>query len=389
MFERFTDRSRRVVVLAQEEARQMNHNYMGTEHLLLGLLAEAVEKGSPSIASAALASFGLTLEDVRKKVEAKIGTGQHPPSGHIPFTPRHKKVQELSLREALQLNHSYIGTEHLLLALIREGEGVGGDVLRDYVRDFSKVRSKVLELLGSELAHQPEHEVGSWLFSLFNDNARRVIVLTEEEARKLNHNYLGTEHLLLGLLRTDAMIGNSTIASLVLEAHGLTYEEALKKVEVLVDRGEKPVSGHIPFTPRLKRVVERSLRESQRINDGYIGPEHLLLALTTDSEGAGSIVLKECAPDFRSIRTAVYAYITSQPVYEVEGESGTETEEGFVDVKIETFSTSVISAPITPKRARLLIPLIEDFLDDLRKIAGEEDEESKSEGEGGQSEVAS
>ena len=117
MFERFTDRARRVVVLAQEEARMLNHNYIGTEHILLGLIHEG-----EGVAAKALESLGISLEAVREQVEEIIGQGQQAPSGHIPFTPRAKKVLELSLREALQLGHNYIGTEHILLGLIREGE---------------------------------------------------------------------------------------------------------------------------------------------------------------------------------------------------------------------------------------------------------------------------
>src|SRR5256885_1194699 len=124
MFERFTDRARRVVVLAQEEARMLNHNYIGTEHILLGLIHEG-----EGVAAKALESLGISLEGVRQQVEEIIGQGQQAPSGHIPFTPRAKKVLELSLREALQLGHNYIGTEHILLGLIREGEGVAAQVL--------------------------------------------------------------------------------------------------------------------------------------------------------------------------------------------------------------------------------------------------------------------
>jgi len=116
MFERFTDRARRVVVLAQEEARMLNHNYIGTEHILLGLIHEG-----EGVAAKGLESLGISLEGVRAQVEEIIGQGQQAPSGHIPFTPRAKKVLELSLREALQLGHNYIGTEHILLGLIREG----------------------------------------------------------------------------------------------------------------------------------------------------------------------------------------------------------------------------------------------------------------------------
>src|SRR5437764_245077 len=142
MFERFTDRARRVVVLAQEEARMLNHNYIGTEHILLGLSHEG-----EGVAAKALESLGISLEAVRQQVEEIIGQGQQAASGHIPFTPRAKKVFELSLREALQLGHNYIGTEHILLGLIREGEGVAAQVLVKLGADLSRVRQQVIQLL--------------------------------------------------------------------------------------------------------------------------------------------------------------------------------------------------------------------------------------------------
>src|ERR671927_377865 len=141
MFERFTDRARRVGVLAQEEARMLNHNYIGTEHILLGLIHEG-----EGVAAKALESLGISLEGVRQQVEEIIGQGQQAPSGHIPFTPRAKKVLELSLREALQLGHNYIGTEHILLGLIREGEGVAAQVLVKLGADLSRVRQQVIQL---------------------------------------------------------------------------------------------------------------------------------------------------------------------------------------------------------------------------------------------------
>ena len=150
MFERFTDRARRVVVLAQEEARMLNHNYIGTEHILLGLIHEG-----EGVAAKALESLGISLEAVRSQVEEIIGQGQQAPSGHIPFTPRAKKVLELSLREALQLGHNYIGTEHILLGLIREGEGVAAQVLVKLGADLNRVRQQVIQLLAGYQGKEP------------------------------------------------------------------------------------------------------------------------------------------------------------------------------------------------------------------------------------------
>jgi ATP-dependent Clp protease ATP-binding subunit ClpA len=153
MFERFTDRARRVIVLAQEEARLLNHNYIGTEHLLLGLTHE-----SQGVAATALESLGISLEAVRAQVEEIIGQGQMAPTGHVPFTPRAKKVLELSLRESQQLGHNYIGTEHILLGLIREGEGVAAQVLVKLGGDLSRVRQQVIQLLSGYAGGQAAAE---------------------------------------------------------------------------------------------------------------------------------------------------------------------------------------------------------------------------------------
>jgi ATP-dependent Clp protease ATP-binding subunit ClpC len=142
MFERFTDRARRVVVLAQEECRMFNHNYIGTEHILAGIIHEDEGVGAQIVKS-----MGFSLEGVRDQIEIIVGRGQQAPMGHIPFTPRAKKVVELALREALQLGHNYIGTEHVLLGLIREGEGIGASILD---ADLNKVRRSVIRILGEQ-----------------------------------------------------------------------------------------------------------------------------------------------------------------------------------------------------------------------------------------------
>ena len=143
MFERFTQRARHVVVLSQEEARLLNHNYIGTEHILLGLLGEP-----ESVAGTVLAGFGFTRDGVREEVAAKVGRGKKAPTGHIPFTPRAKKTLELSLREALALKHNYIGTEHILLGLIREGDGVAAQILREHA-DLAEIRAAVLDAVSA------------------------------------------------------------------------------------------------------------------------------------------------------------------------------------------------------------------------------------------------
>jgi ATP-dependent Clp protease ATP-binding subunit ClpC len=143
MFERFTDRARRVVVLAQEEARMLEHNYIGTEHVLLGLIHEG-----EGVAAKALRALDVDLDTLRREVEALVGRGQQPmPGQHIPFTPQAKKVLELALRESVQLGHDYIGTEHLLLGLVREGEGPAAQVLQQRGIELNTVRQEVIRLL--------------------------------------------------------------------------------------------------------------------------------------------------------------------------------------------------------------------------------------------------
>jgi len=158
MFERFTNRARHVVVLAQEEARRLHHNYIGTEHVLLGLLGEP-----GGLAFRALERFGMSLEGTREEVKAVVGSGNATPSGHIPFTPRAKKILELALREALQLHHNYIGTEHILLGVIREGGGVGAQVLKQHSADLTPIRMAVLDLLSTVPAEAEATRGRRWL----------------------------------------------------------------------------------------------------------------------------------------------------------------------------------------------------------------------------------
>ena len=198
MFERFSDRARRVIVLAQEEARMLNHNYIGTEHILLGLIHDG-----EGVAAAALESLGVSIGAARAQVEEIIGQGQAAPTGHIPFTPRAKKVLELSLRESRQLGHNYIGTEHILLGLIREGEGVGAQVLTKLGLTLGLVRELIVKQL-TELGAAPEEApegAGGWESPApLSARAQAAMVLAEEIAQKLDHTSVEPEDLLRALL---------------------------------------------------------------------------------------------------------------------------------------------------------------------------------------------
>ena len=246
MFERFTNRARHVVVLAQEEARQLHHNYIGTEHVLLGLLGEP-----DGYAGRVLASFGVSLEGARQEVTAIVGTGTAKPSGHIPFTPRAKKTLELSLREALQLHHNYIGTEHILLGVMREGQGVGAQVLKQHA-DLEAIRMAVIDMVpGAKteaargrrwlLRRRPGAEPGE-AAELGEQTELRTTPAADtslsEAARLAGSQPVGSHHLLLAAL-TDA----NTAAAKALAALGVDLDqarEALRGVDVTGTSDEQP-----------------------------------------------------------------------------------------------------------------------------------------------------
>jgi ATP-dependent Clp protease ATP-binding subunit ClpA len=209
VFERFTDRARHVVVLAQEEARLLCHNYIGTEHILLGLLAEV-----DGIAARALRQLGVGLGGVRRDVEAIIGRGSETPASHIPFTPRAKKVLELSLRESLGLGHSYIGTEHILLGLVREGEGVAAQVLTARGVALDRVRHAVLTQLDQ---HGPESSVPRGRPPR-TPAAEDVVAAAEQLA---GNAPVGSHHLLEALARADDSLAAKVLSSLGIDPDAL------------------------------------------------------------------------------------------------------------------------------------------------------------------------
>ncbi|HKY65385.1 MAG TPA: Clp protease N-terminal domain-containing protein [Acidimicrobiales bacterium] len=317
MFERFSDRGRRVVVLAQEEARLLGHGYIGTEHLLLGIVHEG-----EGVAARALESLGIELGAVRRKVEETVGRGDDQPEGHIPFTPHAKKVLELSLREALQFGHDYIGTEHVLLGLIRESDGVAAQVLVGSGADLSTVRRAVLLVLEGEgpaptgalprpagrmggqlpehvrrtalargaarpeprraIAHRAsllEQAATGLVLRRFTVSACRVVLLAESEALRLGHTEVGQDHLLLGLLAEGEGRAAATLtgAGADLEAARAVAEEA---------RGRGVVSGDVvaSFADPALDALERSLAEALGRGSEVIDTEHLLLGLVAQAE---------------------------------------------------------------------------------------------------------
>jgi len=309
-FDKFDEYARQSLGFAQVAAQRFSHNYIGTEHMLLGLLDVTDGK-----AILILESMGIEPQKVRNATEFIMGRGDRIVLGEIGLTPRAKKVIELAVDEARQMNHDYIGTEHILLGLVREGEGIAAGVLQSVGVTLARARRHTITILGihdlSESAagsqeQQPDVPPGDYRFSLkssqraesvqnptslpsgrsqipfdkFTGRARRVLSLAQEEAQRFQHNYIGTEHFLLGLVRE-----RDGIAALVLKNLGVELGKVRSTVEIIIGRGDRIVLGEIGLTPRAKHVIELAVDEARVLNHTYIGTEHLLLGLVREGEG--------------------------------------------------------------------------------------------------------
>jgi ATP-dependent Clp protease ATP-binding subunit ClpA len=309
----FTERARRVLSLAQEEAQHFQHNYIGTEHLLLGLLREG-----QGVAAQVLESMGVSLDQARTTIVSIIGRGDRIVLGEIGLTPRAKKAIELAGDEARRLGHHYIGTEHLLLGLLREGEGIAAAVLENAGINLEKGRTATIQLLSQNTVSSggpdkpsPTPDTarlrGRDRFDKFTERARRVLSLAQEEAQHFQHNYIGTEHLLLALIREDG-----GIAAKVLNSMNVSLDQARSTLEFIIGYGEHIVHGEIGLTPRAKRVIEFAVDEARRLGHHYIGTEHLLLGLLREGEGIASGILESLGVDPVRVRAATYRMIETK-----------------------------------------------------------------------------
>ncbi len=332
-FDRFTERARKVLSLAQEEAQHFQHNYIGTEHLLLGLVREG-----EGVAARVLESLGAELDKVRQAIEFIIGRGDRIVLGEIGLTPRAKKVIELAVDEARRLNHHYIGTEHLLLGLVREGEGIAAGVLESFGIHLEQVRKSTLAVLSqSSKAARSETETRTGFnyvpaeiqpsipdsptdkvpFERFTERARKVLSLAQEEAQRFQHNYIGTEHLLLGLVREG-----EGVAAKVLSNLGVELNMVRSAVEHIIGRGDRIVLGEIGLTPRAKQVIQLAVDEARRLNHHYIGTEHILLGLVREGQGIAVGVLASLGVNLVKVRTQTIQVLSSSAARSIYSTAG-------------------------------------------------------------------
>lgn len=298
IFDRFDESGKRVVAAAQAEAVRANHNYIGTEHLLLGLLV--ADAGGP--AGRALARHGVALDKARAALEFIVGRGDASVTPtEITLSPRTKKVLELSIAEAHRLGHPSAGAADILLGLIAEGQGIASGIIESLGVRLDTLRATVLE------EQRIHHASGP--FDRFNDRAKRVLALAQDEAIRMNHNHIAPEHVLLGLLRESEGVAGRVLASV-----GVDLYRARTEVEGLIGRGDNMTSpSEITLTPRTKKLIELAIDESRALAHGAIGTEHLLLAIVRDPGSNAAEVLRRLGLQVESIRQRVIDALGGAP----------------------------------------------------------------------------
>jgi ATP-dependent Clp protease ATP-binding subunit ClpA len=296
-FDRFNDRAKRVLALSQDEAIRFNHNYIGPEHLLLGLVREG-----EGIAARVLDSFNVLLSPLRAKVEERIGRGDSTQSpSEIVLSPGVKKIIDRAIQEIRTLGHSHVGTEHLLLGVLDVTDGPAASILTELGVALTDVRARVMQQFGNPTFIPPPTAQGAPtgdMFGRFDDHAKRVLALAQNEAVLLRHNYIGTEHLLLGLLRDD-----DNVAAGVLRGLGVGLSRARAGVHYIIGPGNEPTNPtDITLSPRTKKVVEFAMDEARRLGHSRVAPEHILLGLVREGEGIASGIIESAGVSLEQVR---------------------------------------------------------------------------------------
>jgi ATP-dependent Clp protease ATP-binding subunit ClpA len=325
-FDKFTERARKTLQLAQEEAQRFGHNYIGTEHILLGLVREG-----DGVAARVLYRLGVDLNKVRSSVKFIIGRGDRLVMGEIGLTPRSKRVIELAVDEARRLNHHYIGTEHLLLGLLREGEGIAAGVLESLGVSLAKVRAATMDVLQASQGDTIQSAVAretTDIFDVFTPRARKTLQFAQEEAQRYGQDTIVPEHFLLALLRES-----DGVAARVLQNLGVELGKVRAAFEFLTFGPERPpdagpalknhpggiTTSETGLAEDGKRVIELAVEESRRLNHHYIGTEHLLLALLHETDGTVAHVLESLGLSLDKVRAEVIEVLKSSSGYSIEG----------------------------------------------------------------------
>ncbi len=337
MFEKFTADSIKVITLAQEEARRLGHNFVGSEQILLGLISH-----DTSTASKLLKAKGITLKDARSEVEKIIGRG----SGFvaiIPFTPRAKKIIETAWKEARNLGHHYLGTEHLLLGVIAQDDGVSARVFENLNIEYKRMRTEIIKAIDATipsprpdltesirrkeqglqtkmLEHlekskylpinlQPRQSPDLVLPTLddFTDSLLNVILLARKECRRVGYHILGTEQILIALIEE-----NSGVTGKVLKSAGCDLEKARLEVKRIIGSNPYLNAKYIPLSPRLKKVLVSAQEQAKQFGLLYITKEHLLLALLNESEGVSRSLIRSLNINVKGMREELFKLIGEQ-----------------------------------------------------------------------------
>jgi ATP-dependent Clp protease ATP-binding subunit ClpA len=315
----FTERTRKVLALSREEALKLNHEYVGTEHILLGLIREG-----EGVAAAVFMQLNVDVDGIVKMIEDIVKRGLVAPSytPDLPYTSRAKKVLELSMAEAKALSHSYVGTEHLLLGLLREEKGIAAQVLTESGLTLEIARAEVIRLLGFET---PTNESGQPMAFTghvtatqrvvadngynFTEHIRSVLGRAREEAHRLGHPYIGTEHLLLALILEGDGIGLNALRNL-----NIDVEAIRQNIEDTVSVGRRDQTimlNDLPFTSLGKKALELAIAEAKDMNQVYVGTEHLLLGILREEKGIAAMVLTDAGLTLPDARAEILRLLTA------------------------------------------------------------------------------